>query len=144
MFVAEVYQKPLYCKYVREVGFDLLYDKSGLYDALADIVRCDDSAQPFVEPWQSATRITTSWQNLGDLQLYMLNFLENHDEQRFASDFFGKRAERCYPALAVSLMMNITPFMAYFGEEVGDSAVWTDEPQSLTGGPPGGCAHSES
>ena len=120
MFVAEVYQKQMYGKYVREVGFDLLYDKSGLYDALADIVRCDDSEQPYVDAWQSTTRITTSWQNLGDLQLYMLNFLENHDEQRFASDFFGKRAERCYPALAVSLMMNLTPFMTYFGEEVGE------------------------
>lgn len=120
MFVAEVYQKQMYGKYVREVGFDLLYDKSGLYDALADIVRCDDSEQPYVDTWQSATRITTSWQNLGDLQLYMLNFLENHDEQRFASDFFGKKAERCYPALAVSLMMNLTPFMTYFGEEVGE------------------------
>ena len=30
LFVAEVYQKSLYQKYVREVGFDLLYDKSGL------------------------------------------------------------------------------------------------------------------
>ena len=120
LFVAEVYQKQMYGKYVREVGFDLLYDKSGLYDALADIVRCDDSEQPYVDAWQSTTRITTSWQNLGDLQLYMLNFLENHDEQRFASDFFGKRAERCYPALAVSLMMNLTPFMTYFGEEVGE------------------------
>ena len=133
MFVAEVYQKPLYCKYVREVGFDLLYDKSGLYDALSDIVRCDDSVQPFVEPWQSATRITTSWQNLGDLQLYMLNFLENHDEQRFASDFFGKRAERSYPALAVSLMMNLTPFMTYFGEEVGERGMDSEGFSGLDG-----------
>ena len=120
LFVAEVYQKQLYSKYVREVGFDLLYDKSGLYDALADIVRRDGSLPGPVEAWQSATRITTSWQNLGDLQRYMLNFLENHDEQRFASDFFGREAERCYPALAVSLMMNITPFMTYFGEETGE------------------------
>lgn len=120
LFVAEVYQKQLYSKYVREVGFDLLYDKSGLYDALADIVKRDDILAGPVEAWQSATRITTSWQNLGDLQRYMLNFLENHDEQRFASDFFGREASRCYPALCVSLMMNLTPFMTYFGEEVGE------------------------
>lgn len=123
LFVAEVYQKQLYSRYVREVGFDLLYDKSGLYDALADIVRRDDSLDAPVEAWQSATRITTSWQNLGDLQRYMLNFLENHDEQRFASGFFGRDAERCFPALAVSLMMNITPFMTYFGEEVGEKGM---------------------
>ena len=133
MFVAEVYQKQMYGKYVREVGFDLLYDKSGLYDALADIVRCDDSEQPYVDTWQSATRITTSWQNLGDLQRYMLNFLENHDEQRFASDFFGKRAERCYPALAVSLMMNLTPFMTYFGEEVGERGMDSEGFSGLDG-----------
>lgn len=123
LFVAEVYQKQLYSRYVREVGFDLLYDKSGLYDALADIVRRDDSLDVPVEAWQSATRITTSWQNLGDLQRYMLNFLENHDEQRFASGFFGRDAERCIPALAVSLMMNISPFMTYFGEEVGETGM---------------------
>lgn len=119
-FVAEVYQKALYSQYVREVGFDLLYDKSGLYDALADIVRRDENNFDQVEAWQSATRITTSWQTLGDLQHYMLNFLENHDEPRFASDFLGRDARRIFPALGVSLMMNITPFMTYFGEEVGE------------------------
>ncbi len=120
LFVAEAYQKSLYGKYIREVGFDLLYDKSGLYDALVDIVKCDDLGQSDREAWQSAKRITSSWQNLGDLQRYMLNFLENHDEQRFASEFFGKEAEHSYPALAVSLMMNLTPFMTYYGEEIGE------------------------
>ncbi len=120
LFVAEAYQKSLYGKYIREVGFDLLYDKSGLYDALVDIVTCDDKGRPGREAWQSATRITASWQNLGNLQQYMLNFLENHDERRFASDFFGKSAGHCFPALAVSLMMNVTPFMTYYGEEVGE------------------------
>ena len=49
LFVAEVYQKSLYQKYVREVGFDLLYDKSGLYDTLSEIVRNENP--DFVEPW---------------------------------------------------------------------------------------------
>ena len=118
LFVAEVYQKSLYQKYVREVGFDLLYDKSGLYDTLSEIVRNENP--DFVEPWQSATRITASWQDLGDLQMYMLNFLENHDETRFASEFFGKDAKKCFPALAVSLFMNKAAFMNYFGEETGE------------------------
>ena len=119
LFVAEVYQKTLYSKYIREIGFDLLYDKSGIYDTLRAIVEknAKDSGVP-VEDWQSAKRITWNWQSLGDLQPYMLNFLENHDEQRFASDFFGCDARNSYAALY--LYMNSAPFMLYAGEEVGE------------------------
>jgi glycosidase len=119
VFIAEVYKKDLYGEYIRNVGFDYLYDKSGLYDTLRSIVEknADDDGMP-VEQWQSATGITSNWQYLGDLQPYMLNFLENHDEQRFASDFFGRRGEDQIPSLAVSLLFNTAPFMVYFGEEV--------------------------
>lgn len=121
LFVAEVYQKTLYSKYIREIGFDLLYDKSGIYDTLRTIVEknAKDSGVP-VEDWQSAKRITWNWQSLGDLQPYMLNFLENHDEQRFASDFFGCDARNSYAALYTALYMNNAPFMLYAGEEVGE------------------------
>lgn len=121
IFIAEVYQKASYRTYVKDVGFDYLYDKSGLYDALHDIVRknVDDSWEP-VEAWQSTRRITWNWQALGDLQPYMLNFLENHDEVRFASDFLGKNAANSIPALYVSLFFNTSPFMLYFGQEVGE------------------------
>ena len=86
IFIAEVYKKDLYWEYVRNVGFDFLYDKSGLYDTLRTIVEknVDDNGMP-VELWQSTTGITRNWQFLGDIQPYMLNFLENHDEQRFGS-----------------------------------------------------------
>lgn len=121
LFVAEVYQKTLYSKYIREIGFDLLYDKSGIYDTLRAIVEknANDSGVP-VEDWQSAKRITWNWQSLGDLQPYMLNFLENHDEQRFASDFFGCDARNSYAALYTTLYLNNAPFMLYAGEEVGE------------------------
>lgn len=121
LFVAEVYQKTLYSKYIREIGFDLLYDKSGIYDTLRAIVEknAKDSGVP-VEDWQSAKRITWNWQSLGDLQPYMLNFLENHDEQRFASDFFGCDARNSYAALYTALYLNNAPFMLYVGEEVGE------------------------
>ena len=121
LFVAEVYQKTLYSKYIREIGFDLLYDKSGIYDTLRAIVEknAKDSGVP-VEDWQSAKRITWNWQSLGDLQPYMLNFLENHDEQRFASDFFGCDARNSYAALYIALYLNNAPFMLYAGEEVGE------------------------
>lgn len=124
VFIAEVYKKDLYRKYIREVGFDLLYDKSGLYDTLRTIVEknVDDNGMP-VELWQSATRITKNWQSLGDMQPYMLNFLENHDEQRFASDFFGKDAANSFAALYVSLFFNRAPFMLYSGEEAGEKGM---------------------
>ena len=121
IFIAEVYKKDLYSEYIRNIGFDYLYDKSGLYDTLRTVVEknANDNGMP-VELWQSATGITRCWQFLGDLQPYMLNFLENHDEQRFASDFFGKKAENTFAPLYVSLFMNTAPFMIYFGEEVGE------------------------
>lgn len=121
LFVAEVYQKTLYSKYIRDIGFDLLYDKSGIYDTIRAIVEknVNDSGVP-VEDWQSAKRITWNWQSLGELQPYMLNFLENHDEQRFASDFFGGNVKNSYAALYASLFLNTAPFMLYAGEEVGE------------------------
>ena len=124
IFIAEVYKKDLYSEYIRNIGFDFLYDKSGLYDTLRTVVEknANDNGMP-VELWQSATGITRCWQFLGDLQPYMLNFLENHDEQRFASDFFGKKAENTFAPLYVSLFMNTAPFMIYFGEEVGEKGM---------------------
>lgn len=124
IFIAEVYKKELYGEYVRYVGFDFLYDKSGLYDTLRTVVEknVEDNGMP-VELWQSATGITRNWQFLSDLQPYMLNFLENHDEQRFASEFFGGDALKTFAPLYVSLMLNTAPFMVYFGEEVGEKGM---------------------
>lgn len=110
IFIAEVYDKSQYGKYIKQVGFDYLYDKSGLYDTVRGIV----------EGWGSATGITSNWQMLGDLQPNMLCFLENHDEQRFASEFFGKDARHSYAALYASLLLNTSPFMLYAGEELGE------------------------
>ena len=110
VFVAEVYEKNKYRMYVEEVGFDFLYDKSGLYDVLR-AVTCSGA---------SAREITRNWQFLGDLQPHLLNFLENHDEQRIASDFFCGSPEKANAALAVSLLLNTAPFMLYFGQETGE------------------------
>lgn len=121
IFIAEVYKKELYNEYIRSIGFDYLYDKSGLYDTLRTVVEknVNDNGMP-VELWQSTTGITRNWQFLGDLQPYMLNFLENHDEQRFGSDFFGEDPQRTFAPLYVSLFLNTAPFMVYFGEEAGE------------------------
>ena len=109
MFVAEVYQKSNYRRY-SNAGFDLLYDKSGFYDALRGIM----------SGYRPASCLTGEWQELGDLQPKMLNFLENHDEQRVASDFYAGSGKAAFPALAVSLLFNTAPFMIYFGQEFGE------------------------
>ena len=123
LFVAEVYEKEKYRMYVEEVGFDLLYDKSGLYDTLR-AVTCSNA---------SARGITWNWQFLGDLQPHMLNFLENHDEQRVASDFFCGSAEGGYAALAVSALLNNAPFMLYFGQEMGERGMQAEGFSGLDG-----------
>ena len=113
LFVAEVYQKDNYRRYLDDVGFDLLYDKSGLYDTLRAI--CCQGA--------STRGITWNWQWLGDLQPRVLNFLENHDEQRLAAPEFLGAAAKGYAALACSLLFNTASFMLYFGQEVGEDGI---------------------
>ena len=53
----------------------------------------------------------------------MLNFLENHDEQRIASEFFAGSAQKGCPALLVSALMRNNPFMIYFGQELGEEGM---------------------
>jgi len=126
-FIAEVYKKELYRKYVRDVGFDLLYDKSGLYDCLHDILMKNKGNDNYpVGLWQSTRRITANWQYLSDLQTDVLNFLENHDELRITSDFFVGDVSKTYAALAVSALFNNAPFMLYQGQEVGEKGMYEE------------------
>ncbi len=110
IFIAEVYNPYEYRNYIFNGGFDYLYDKVGLYDTLRAVV-C--AGLP-------ATGITSCWQSVGDIADHMLNFLENHDEQRIASDFFAADARRAFPALAVSTFMRGNPMMIYAGQELGE------------------------
>lgn len=50
----------------------------------------------------------------------MLHFMENHDEQRLASDFIASDAQKAFPAMAVSALISSTPIMTYFGQELGE------------------------
>ena len=111
-FIAEVYETASYDKYIYSACFDLLYDKSGLYDTLREVVSGAGMA------WD----ITGVWQKLGPLQPHMLNFLENHDEQRLASPWFAGSPEKGFAALAVSALFYPCPFMLYFGQELGEAA----------------------
>ena len=110
IFIAEVYQPALYDTYIKRGHFDYLYDKVGLYDTLRNVTSrnypvCD---------------ITRCWQNLNDLQDSMLNFLENHDEQRIASGFFSGRGMCAQPAMIVAATLTKAPLMIYAGQEFGE------------------------
>ena len=70
----------------------------------------------------SAAMLTNCWQTVDGIQPQMLNFIENHDEQRFASTFYAGDPWRVVPSLVVSTMMSTGPMMIYFGQELGEPA----------------------
>lgn len=108
-FIGEVYNPGRYREYIN-AGFDYLYDKVGMYDSVRGVV-CGH---------RSATDITRQWQTNDDIADHMLYFLENHDEQRIASDFFAGDARKGIPALMTSALMRTNPFMLYAGQEYGE------------------------
>lgn len=108
-FIAEIYDVNLYRTFI-DAGFDYLYDKVNLYDTLRAI-ECHGVG---------ADRLTAAWQTVGDMAPHMLNFLENHDEQRFASDFYAGNPWRAIPSLVVASTLSTGPMMIYFGQELGE------------------------
>ena len=109
VFIGEVYDTNQYRTYIQS-GFDYLYDKVGMYDCLRDVV-CDR---------RPASSITYYWQHVDDIRQHMLYFLENHDEQRIASDFFCGSGAKAIPAVIVAALMGNNPFMVYAGQEFGE------------------------
>lgn len=109
-FIAEIYNPGEYRNYIYTGHFDYLYDKVGLYDTLRAVMRRE----------APATHISHCWQSLEGIQQNMLNFLENHDEQRIASDFFSGDARPGIPGMIVSAAMNTNPVMIYAGQELGE------------------------
>ncbi len=116
IFIAEVYNPAEYRNYLFNGQFDYLYDKVGLYDTLR-AVTCG---------YESATAIPRCWQSLDGIEKQMLNFLENHDEQRIASDYFAGQGAKAIPAMIVSACMNTNPVMIYFGQELGEHGMDTE------------------
>ena len=108
-FIGEVYNPNEYRRYIAS-GFDYLYDKVGMYDAMRDVI-CHR---------RNTDAITWAWQQTDDIRDHMLYFLENHDEQRIASDFFAGNGEKGVPALVVNALMQKNPFMLYAGQEWGE------------------------
>lgn len=111
IFIAEIYDVGLYRPYI-EAGFDYLYDKVNLYDTLRGI-ECHNI---------SAARLTSCWQTVEGIGPQMLNFLENHDEQRFASPQYASDPNRAIASMVVSAFMNTGATMIYAGQELGEKA----------------------
>lgn len=109
IFIGEVYDPNQYRMYV-ESGFDYLYDKVGMYDCIRDVI-CDE---------RPASSITHEWQQVDDIRDHMLYFLENHDEQRIASDFVAGNPWKGVPGMIVSALLQQNPVMVYAGQEFGE------------------------
>ena len=109
VFIGEVYNPQEYRRYIAS-GFDWLYDKVGMYDTMRNVI-CHHAP---------ASAISGAWQQTDDIRDHILYFLENHDEQRIASDFFAADAVKGIPAMIASLLMQQNPFMLYAGEEYGE------------------------
>ncbi len=110
IFIGEIYQPHIYRTFIKNGCFDYLYDKVGLYDTLKGVM----SGQV------GASSITYTLQHTSDIRTNMLTFLENHDEQRIASDFFATDARRAKAAAIVSVAVGKQPFMLYAGQELGE------------------------
>ncbi|MDE6586875.1 MAG: alpha-amylase family protein [Paramuribaculum sp.] len=115
IFIAELYDINLYRPFISIGGFDYLYDKSGIYDTLRAIQTGS----------VSAAALTSCWQQTEGIADHMLNFLENHDEQRFASPQYAGDPAKIIPSLVVLSMINTGPVMIYMGQELGEPG--TDE-----------------
>jgi len=109
IFIGEVYNPQEYRRYLAS-GFDLLYDKVGMYDAMSDVL-CHH---------RDTGAITWAWQQTDDIKDHMLYFLENHDELRLASDFFVGDAWKALPGVVTCVLMQQNPFMLYAGQEWGE------------------------
>ncbi len=113
IFIAENYNPNIYRNFLDYGNFDYLYDKVGLYDTLRAATRGETPT----------SNISNCWKSNEGIQERMLNFLENHDEQRIASDFFAQNAKAGFAANIVSATMNKNPFLLYFGQELGEAGM---------------------
>ncbi len=110
IFIAEVYNPVEYNNYLFNGRFDYLYDKVGLYDTLRNVTSRNFPVRD----------ITGAWQSLGGIENQMLNFLENHDEQRIGSGFFSGNGTYAQPAMIVAATLTQAPVMIYAGQELGE------------------------
>ena len=109
--MAEVYNPKEYRNYIHLGKMDYLYDKVETYDHLKAVVQGKTLPDGLSDIQNRMT----------DIEHHMLKFLDNHDEQRLASDEFAGTAENGKPLMVVSTTISTSPTMVYFGQEVGEA-----------------------
>jgi len=77
--------------------------------------------------------ITNTWQSLGGIENQMLNFLENHDEQRIGSGFYSGNGMYAQPAMIVAATLTQAPVMIYSGQELGEHGMESEGFSGLDG-----------
>ncbi len=113
IFIAEVYNPDEYHNYIEKGKFDFLYDKSLLYDNLRLMMKGE----------RSTIEIANIQKRLSGINDHMLHFMENHDEQRIASQSFAGDMWKGAPAMVISATIDQGPMMIYSGQEVGEPAL---------------------
>lgn len=111
--LAEVYNPSLYRDYLELGRMDALYDKVGFYDSLKLVMQDRGSVSDLLAVHSEVL----------DISDYLLHFLENHDEQRIASDEFAGDARIGRPAMLVSAAISRSPTLLYFAQDVGEDGM---------------------
>jgi len=114
IFISEAYNPKEYQRYLGYGHFDYLYNKVGLYDVLKKLIKNESNAD--------ANEIDSIMQAQQAFSNHMLDFLENHDEERIASKSFADNAWLAKPAIAIIATVSNAPVMIYFGQELGEKA----------------------
>ena len=109
--LAEVYNPKEYRNYIQLGKMDYLYDKVETYDKLKEIIQGKSSPND----------LTYIQKGLEDIEHNMLHFLDNHDEQRLASEQFAGTPQKGKPLMVYSTTVGTSPTMVYFGQEVGEA-----------------------
>lgn len=120
VFIAEIYNPKVYNQYISQGNFDYLYDKVGLYDTLKSIIQGKSLISAITSNSLNLSKLNSDSLIIEDK---LLNFLENHDEQRIASPYFAGDAMKGIPMAIVSACFSKGPFMIYFGQDLGEEAL---------------------
>ncbi|MDQ7048800.1 MAG: alpha-amylase family protein [Enterobacterales bacterium] len=113
LLIAEIYNPNIYRDYIDLGKMDLLYDKVGFYDGLKAVIQKR-------QPTSSLINLVNKHRNFDQ---HLLHFLENHDEQRIASQAFAGSAEKAKPAMVVSVLVNRAANLIYFAQDLGEAAL---------------------
>ena len=112
LLLAEIYEPHRYRDYLYRGRMDYLYSKMEIYDALRTVMEGKDGVG----------RIREAFESHSDIDAQMLYFLENHDEQRIASQAFMGSGEAGLPGALTALLLGRGPVMMYFAQELGEAA----------------------